>query len=184
MKIFLNKKEEGFTLIELLLAVALFSIVVVIAFGAIIHVIDVNRKSQTLTTVMNDLNFTLESITRTIKTTTNIDGVDGLYRFKDQRKNPSNYVIYRFNDSNKKIEKCELPNPVDCSDSNFVPIVSDQIIIDEFYLEPLNRADGNQPRFLMVVKGSAQITTKIKSEFSLQTTVSPRIVDFADTLTF
>ena len=105
MKISATQKQKGFTLIELLLAVALFSIVVVISFGAIMTTVDVNRKSQTLTTVMNDLNFTLESMTRTIKTATEISALTPSgYVFKDQRSD-DNYVAYRYDDEEMKILK-------------------------------------------------------------------------------
>ncbi len=182
MNILRKKENKGFTLIELMLAVALFSIVVVIAFGAIMVTIDTNRKSQTLTIVMNDLNFTLESITRTIKTTTRISDFAGsLYRFKDQRSR-GNYVTYRYNETDKSIEKCESSREDSCVD--FIPIVSEQIKITRFYLDALNRGSVSQPRFLMIVEGYAEIGSKISSEFSIQTTVSPRIVNFSNSLNF
>jgi prepilin-type N-terminal cleavage/methylation domain-containing protein len=181
MKFIFIKNNKGFTLIELLISVALFSIVVVIAFGAITVTIDVNRKSQTLTTVMNDLNFTLENITRTIKTTQGIKIDEGLYQFQDQRSIP-NYVTYRFNSVEGKIEKCESGTDSSCLDADYVSIVSEQIVIEDFYLENIQTDPSTQPRFLMIVKGYAQITPKIKSGFSVQTTVSPRIVNFVETL--
>jgi prepilin-type N-terminal cleavage/methylation domain-containing protein len=181
MKICNLKKNKGFTLIELLLSVALFSIVVVIAFGAIITTVDINRKSQTLTTVMNDLNFTLESMTRTIKTSTEISDFGSLYRFKDQRSN-TNYVTYRYNSDSGLIEKCESASKDSCG--NYIPIVSNQIKITNFYLEPVNRGASKQPRFLMVVEGYAEASSRVRSDFIIQTTVSPRTVNFSNALKF
>lgn len=182
MKFLDLKNNNGFTLIELLLSVALFSIVVVITFGAITTTVDINRKSQTLTTVMNDLNFTLESMTRTIKTATEIiDFGGGLYRFKDQR-STANYVTYRFNDSSGLIEKCESSDKNVCT--NYIPIVSNQIKITNFYLEPINRGFSSQPRFLMVVEGYAEASSRVSSDFIIQTTVSPRTVNFSNALKF
>ncbi len=140
--------------------------------------VDVNRKSQTITTVMNDLNFTLESITRTVKTATKISTDDNLYRFKDQRADVTNYVTYRHDDEKDIIEKCESSNEdiEDCVE--YFPIVSDQIKIERFLLRDINTEDNGQPRFLLVVDGYAEITSRIKSEFSIQTTISPRTVNF------
>ncbi len=181
MKFLDLKNNNGFTLIELLLSVALFSIVVVITFGAITTTVDINRKSQTLTTVMNDLNFTLESMTRTIKTATEISDFGGLYRFKDQR-STANYVTYRFNGDNDLIEKCESSDKNVCT--NYIPIVSNQIKITKFYLEPINRGVSSQPRFLMVVEGYAEASSRVSSDFIIQTTVSPRTVNFSNALKF
>lgn len=65
-----NKKDgaKGFTLIEMMVAVGLFAIVMLIATAVIFSIINGNRKSQTINTVVNNLNFSLESMIRDIKT--------------------------------------------------------------------------------------------------------------------
>ena len=69
-KILLSKKggsNHGFTLIEIMVAVSIFSLIMVISMGSILSVFDANKKSQTLRTVMDNMNFTLEGMTRTIR---------------------------------------------------------------------------------------------------------------------
>lgn len=62
------RRARGFTLIELLVAIGIFSVVLVIVVGAISSVISANRKAQAVTSIVNNLSFTLESMTRALKT--------------------------------------------------------------------------------------------------------------------
>lgn len=72
MRIFriLNKNknsEKGFTLIEIMVASTLFVTVMLIISGSIVSVFSANQKSKTLRSVMDNLNLTMESMTRTIR---------------------------------------------------------------------------------------------------------------------
>ncbi len=60
--------KKGFTLIEMLVAVALFSIVMLISVAAILSIIGGNRKAQAVNSVANNVNFAIESMIRDIKT--------------------------------------------------------------------------------------------------------------------
>ncbi len=164
-------QKKGFTLIEMLVAVALFSIVLIIAMGSIITIVDVNRKSQSLTTVMNDLNFALENVTRSIKTG---DLDSGLKRGTDyidyeaitvtpQEAAPGEEITYALDEG--KITR------------NDVAITSDQIHIDKLVFRVFWNDNNRQPRVLMMVDGVASTSQKISSRFTIQTTVSQRDLD-------
>ncbi len=184
MKIFKEKKNKGFTLIEMLVSVALFSIVLTIAIGSIITIIDVNRKSQTLTLVMNNLNFALESMTRTIKTATMIHTSGSLIYFKEQYDKETDiggdWVAYNWNESESTLERCkdEYRSGIDPSCSDFVPIISSQIKVEAFRMEILRDEEDEQWRIFMVARGKAQLSPKISSDFSVQTTVTPRRLNY------
>lgn len=51
-----------------MVSVAIFSVVMVIALGALLSISAADRKAETLGSVMSNLNFALESMTRTIRT--------------------------------------------------------------------------------------------------------------------
>lgn len=68
MKPFQQKRNTGFTLIELLVAVALFTVVMLVSVAAILSIIGGNRKSQAINSVVNNLNFAIESMVRDMKT--------------------------------------------------------------------------------------------------------------------
>ena len=71
MKFLKHKKphlNKGFTLIETLVSLALFAVVLVIAGGTIVSVIDVNKRNQAISSVVNNLNYSIDSMIRDVKT--------------------------------------------------------------------------------------------------------------------
>ena len=63
----LQKSQKGFTLVEMVVSLAIFTVVAVIAVGALMKITSANRKSITLKTTINNLNFTLESMSREMR---------------------------------------------------------------------------------------------------------------------
>lgn len=63
--------KKGFTLIEIIVSLSIFTIVAVIAVGALLKVVDANKKSQTLKTSINNINFVLDTMSREIRTGNN-----------------------------------------------------------------------------------------------------------------
>jgi prepilin-type N-terminal cleavage/methylation domain-containing protein len=64
----LNMKKRGFTLIELLVSVAIFSIVMVMALGALLSLSVAARKAASLKTAIDNLSFGIDSMARAIRT--------------------------------------------------------------------------------------------------------------------
>lgn len=62
-----NKQNGGFTLIEIIVSLAIFTTVAVISVGALLRIMDANRKSISIKTVTNNVNFALESMTREMR---------------------------------------------------------------------------------------------------------------------
>jgi|SRR5579859_5441970 len=59
---------KGFTLIEMLVSVAIFTIVMVMALGALLVLSTADRKAESLKSAINNLNFALDSMSREIRT--------------------------------------------------------------------------------------------------------------------
>ena len=66
-----KKKTAGFSLIELMVSVTLFSVVMTVSIGALLSVVEANRKAQALKSVINNLNFALENMSRNMRIGTN-----------------------------------------------------------------------------------------------------------------
>lgn len=66
-KSFNKNSQSGFTLIEMIVSLAIFTVVALIALGALIKVMDANRKSISLKTAINNLNFAVESMSREMR---------------------------------------------------------------------------------------------------------------------
>ena len=188
-KILNNKK--GFSLIEMLVAVALFSAVMLMAVGALLALIDANRKAQALNSVMNNLNFALENMSRKIRVGTNYhcettDSIIDINKPKDcinggkllafeasggNRDDINDQIVYRINGT--RLEKSED------SGATFVNLTAQEVSIDKFifYVDGTSLSDEKQPKVVIILQGSAGIDKKIRTEFNLQTTVSQRILD-------
>lgn len=63
--------QKGFTLIEMIVSLGLFSVVTTIAVGALVALIGTNEQLQNERSVMTNLSFALDSMTREIRTGTN-----------------------------------------------------------------------------------------------------------------
>jgi len=68
---FIKTKKSGFTLIEIIVSLALFSVVITIAVGALLILIASNRQLQNEQSVLSNLSFALDSMTREIRTGSN-----------------------------------------------------------------------------------------------------------------
>ncbi len=60
-------KQKGFTLVEMIVSIAIFTIVAVIAVGALLKIVDANKKAQSLKTTINNVNFLFEAISREMR---------------------------------------------------------------------------------------------------------------------
>ena len=187
-KILLSKKggsNHGFTLIEIMVAVSIFSLIMVISMGSILSVFDANKKSQTLRTVMDNMNFTLEGMTRTIRfgrnyhcgsggdTTQPYDCPSGANSITLQAVNGSQ-IRYRLNGG-------RIGRTINNGTEYFVtsPDITIQSLAFRVFGSLLynNGSDLLQPQVIITVKGFAGTKPSTQSSFSLETTVSQRRFD-------
>jgi prepilin-type N-terminal cleavage/methylation domain-containing protein len=164
-KIF-NNKNKGFTLVELLVSTAIFSMVLVAIIGVIVTIMDVNKKSRTLSLVMNELNFTVESMNRSIKTgdvITNSGGTVSSLVVEDQNEDTITYFL-----QGGGIYK--QTNTLDSSNK----ITSDEIIIEDLNFIVKHNDPNTQPLVIIAVRGYAEIGGRIKTDFNIQTAISQR----------
>lgn len=195
------EKNKGFTLVEIMVSLGLFSIVVVVAAGAFLKIVDADKKAQSLKTVINNLNFSLESMTREIRmgtsyyctsSTSNIitdplslvaaanvgsDCNSGtVFEFISQ---DGKIIAYRYNKSdpnNAFIEKAEAPDLGE-NLGTFYPVTAppDVHVTTAFFkLEGSKVGDENPSKVFIFVKGYTAPKPKLRSDFTIQTTVSQR----------
>jgi len=188
-----RNQSRGFTLIELMVSVSIFSIVLMMAMGTVLTILDANRKARTLTEVMNNLNFSLETMTRSLKTgvepgvTGNANGailsvvaiileedvagdrfrreVIEYQRLEDDDSDGRGYIGQRSCDANAGVYTCAT--------GSWIPITSDLVDVTHMTFSVYSGVN-NQPRTQLSIEGDVRINDKISSSFSLQTTVSQR----------
>lgn len=187
------KKNRGFTLIELIVAISVFTFIMFISTGSILSIIDANRKSQSLRAVMDNLNYTLESMTRTIRFGTNYhcDITQGTVS------NPSDcpvgtganslavlgpggvQVRYRYDAANSAIERSTD------NGATYIDLTSANVTITSINFRVYGSASYTtegagahyQPQVIIVISGYSGAKPTSRTSFTLQTTVSQRIID-------
>lgn len=198
--IIMRKSTHGFSLIEMLVATALFVSVMLIGVGALLALIDANRKAHAINSVMNNLNLAIESMSRKMRVGTtyhceisnssppaNIsvpkDCTQGgnLIAFEASGGNPSDpndQIVYRLNGT--YIERSEDGG------NTFINITAPEVTIENiaknfrlFYVDGTSfpPSDKKQPKVIMIISGSAGVSDKVRTEFNLQTMVSQRVLD-------
>lgn len=175
----------------MLVAVAVFSIVMVIAVGSILTMIDANRKAQALGSVMNNLNFALESMVRNARigtayhceTDINPTAVASprdcfsngiLFAFEPFDGDPtssSDQVVYRLR--NARLERSVNGG------STFAAVTAEEVQIERlrFYVVGAARNDSLQPKLIVTLRGTAGTSARIQTEFALQAVASQRVFD-------
>jgi prepilin-type N-terminal cleavage/methylation domain-containing protein len=189
---------SGFSIVEMLVSVAVFSIVMLIAVGALTTMIDANRKAQALNSVMNNLNLAIESMSRDIRVGTTYRCESGtnppppglvdtpqdcpgpvggqLIAFESSKGNPSNpddQTVYRF--FGGQLERSKERGKA----GTFVAITAPEVKIEKFmfFVDGTSLSDERQPRVLIIIRGSAGISEKTKTTFNVQTMASQRVPD-------
>ena len=184
------KTQKGFTLIEMMVSVALFAIIMAIGAGAILSIINGNRKAEALSSVVNNLNFAVESMTRDMKTGNNYQcGNASDPDFPNCPTGENNItfssilnagnVVYCLVGNHISRSIATPPSEPSCGDSNSENISSDEVNITnlEFYVSgaTVGPSDG-QPKVLIIIQGTAG-TGKTASPFNIETMVSQRSLD-------
>ncbi len=191
--------NKGFTLIELMVSVAIFSVVMVISLGALLAISNSDKKAETLKSVMNNLNFALDSMSRSIRTGSvyNCGAVSPLTQAHDCATTPANSLTFLSVDGKQttyfldtNASNCGQSGTIGCIrrtvDSTTAQITSPEIIVSNlaFYVKGAPLGDGVQPKVTItisgyvVVSGSGTCGTTAKcTQFNIQTSVTQRIYD-------
>ena len=182
----------------MLVSIFVFIIVMVISVGAILSILDANRKTQTIQLVMDNVDFALEGMARTLRTgmtyhcNFNFDNPGHrLYEPRDCATGANSIVfeeahgsladetdnyVYQLNTTTHQIERATHTNG-----SNFAPITASNVEISNLMFYVLNTesaTDGIQPRVIITLRGKAGGASVRKgTEFNLQTIVSQRLPD-------
>lgn len=180
----------GFSLIEMLVSVALFTVVMTASIGTLLALIDANQKAQGLKSVINNLNFGLDSMARTIRTgkvyncmngasipstlpLTTADcpgGATGLVLTDDH----NNRLAYYYDGATKQVYRRDIN-----SGSTWIALTAPEVEIEDmlFYTTGTTLGDTAQPTVTISIRGHAGAKVSTASLFNIQTTVTQRVLD-------
>ena len=186
--------SSGFTLIEMLVAVALFATVMTIAVGSLISIVGASRRSIAAQSVINNLNFAIDDMSRTIRngtdyvftpdsqqiTATSSDGVKVMYKFA------SGVCTVGY------LHGCIMKS---VNNGDFLPITSPEISFDDngakFYLIGASPRSGNtcvsgtqpantdciQPKVTLILRAHVDYMGNPIANLNIETTMTQRRYD-------
>ncbi len=168
--------NKGFTLVEMLVSIAVFMVVMTVAVGSLVSVIDANRKAQSVKSVMNNLSFALESMGKTIRVGRDYTSSEDNKSFSFVYPGDFNQddvlsaeggdrITYKFRENLDGTG--EITRQVE---GDFeVPITAPEVRIKKlgFYTDNIENL-----RVLIAIDGVAGTKEKTKTDFSIQTTVT------------
>ena len=185
----------------MMVAVSIFAIVMMIGVGALLSLIETNKRAQAINSVMNNVNAAVENMTRSIRVgftyhceispspqspailATPQDCASGggkLLAFESSDgdvTDEGDQVVYRLNGN--YIER----NLRSGANGYWVAITAPEVTITDFQFyvtgsSPLTGvpSDYIQPRVLMILRGVATLP-KGNTEFTVQSTVTQRLLD-------
>lgn len=180
-----------------MVSVTLFVVVMLVAVGALLSLVDANRKARALESVMNNLNIAVDGMVRSIRmgNTFNCGGAGiptgaadcasggTLFSFAPFGANPEvagERWVYFFQDD-------QLWRSRTGSTNNAVAITAPEVHIDDvsFYVVGTARSSANplspdttQPKVVIVIKGTAGAEgTRSETSFYIQATAVQRVLD-------
>ncbi len=171
-------RQTGFTLIEIMVAVSIFTIVAVVATGALVTISEINRKTQAIKQGLDNLNFALNSMIfyltyggdyhcgETMSAPITDCGSPAITFEYGAIASPSTYV-YKLASGQIQFSKDGGPD---------LPITSSSVIIYRlnFYITtPTTGLIDGFSRITIVVGGKAG-SGKYLTDFNFQTTISSR----------
>lgn len=190
---------KGFTLVEMMVAVAIFAVVMTVALGALLSMSESDRKAQTLKSVINNLNFSMDSMSRSIRTGQayhcdaaqgslsagrDCDGVTTLaassFAYQPAQ---GGTTIYRLETSDTTL--CAQPaSRVGClvrsidGGATYAAITSSEVYVNslKFYVTGAESVNV-QPKVTILISGIVTVSGSQTSAFNLQTSVTQRLYD-------
>lgn len=187
-----GKHEQGFTLIEVIISISIFIIVMVVSASAMMSVISANRKAHAQKSIMDNISFALETISRSARfgseyscaanpaNVANCVATAGsMFRFKDQY---GTYHLYFLSNGRVTVRKNSVLANLAASPEQY--LTAPEAIITSLAFRVDGAQSGRdslsadyQPWAHILLTGYSGNTPKNRTDFYLQTAVSQRKYD-------
>lgn len=199
----IHKNQSGFTLVELLVSLAIFSIVVIAALGAMLSIADANRRVQKTRAVLDNLSLSIESMTRNLrlgntyhceKIISNVVPTTGLNTAStascDSNGGWGDFMAYedQYGDAASSTDQgiyyldqngASLTNGAIMykryDGGVAIPITSPELRVGSLRFYTTGQGTGQQPKIIITLSGTSTIgKSQEPVEINIQTTVSQR----------
>jgi len=178
MKHLRSRMERGFTLVEMVVAVGVFALVMTLASGAYLVLIAINRQAQAISTSVDSLAFSLETMTRDIRTGSgyncateaggNCSSVPGnAFYFTDNNGRAASYALMGG----------AIVKTIGGAAGGVVTDSSVTVTSLKFYVSGADRGDAYPPHVTIVITGSISAGPGKTQTFSIETGATMRGID-------
>lgn len=195
---FLKKISGGYTIIETMISVSLFVIVVMSGMNALLNANVLYQKAQNVRSILDNLNFIMEDISRNLRTGYDYQCFDPIVNptlsfaelgvprscasgwaiaFEAPGGNPASYAdqwAYYVSNDGKIFKSTDGAN-------SFIQLTPNEVEVDSmsgFSVLGAESPDANKQQPLVTIRIVGSITTKnVTTPFSLQTSISQRLLD-------
>ncbi len=180
--IYLRSHNKGFTLVEVMVSMAIFAFVMIVAVGAFIKVLDVNKRAQTVKAAVNNVSFTIEAITREMRTGSQYTAITNGVRFVAFNDSATGLPVlhaYRRNTTTNSLQRAVSRPGAAIAEADYVTLTSTGVRITRFEVTIGNGSSSTEmPYALIRVAGEAGSATieKNRTTFETQTLVSQRLI--------
>jgi prepilin-type N-terminal cleavage/methylation domain-containing protein len=189
---------KGFTIIETMIAISLFLVIVMAGMGALLNANLLHQKSQDMRSIIDNLSFVMEDMSRNLRT-----GYDyycipaGVTSFPDPstpssgqncsgiafestaNNTISTWVYEIVSETKGSVIIYYIRKSVDSGP--WVQLTPDEVVIDtvasNFLVSGAESGDSLQPFVTIKLVGTITLKNNVVTPFSLQTSVSQRVLD-------
>jgi prepilin-type N-terminal cleavage/methylation domain-containing protein len=177
------KERRAFTLVELIVSVGVFSIVMLVAVGALLSLLAANQRAQTLKVVMNNLNLAMESMVKDIRVGTiyhcgtgnysepaDCSNGESTFAFRPSGGSAGDEIVYQLSGG-------AITRTIGSGAS--VTITSPDVTVEDIKFRVYGALfqDGEQPRVNIIIVGKAGVDEDTQTEFNIQSTATQRLID-------
>ncbi len=184
MNKFFKKENSGFTLIELMVSTSIFVIVMMASIGSLFSLFGNAKNSRALRFAMDNVNFAMESMTRSIRMGINYycGGIPANLTDTMDCQNGGNTISFVPQNNNTIRVSYQLATRADstqtlqrCENSSCVDMISNDVSINslKFFVRGSSTSDSIQPSVYINIKGTVYVKG-VPSSFSIQTLASQR----------
>lgn len=197
MKKILKQKnnQKGFTIIETMISISIFLVIVMAGMGALLNANLLHNKSQNMRSMMDNLSFIVEDISKNLRTGYNYHCITAGEDFSTLSlttakscsagggiaftSSSGTMFVYYIDSNGKMFKSTQAPY---IPPTGYVQLNSDEIYISSFSsfavlgAEQPSSGDLQQP--FVVIKLIGTITSRgVVSPFTIQTSASQRLID-------
>ncbi|MDB5194041.1 MAG: seg [Parcubacteria group bacterium] len=165
-------------------SLTIFIIIMTISMGAILGVFDANRRSQSESVVMNNLNLAVESMAREMRFGINYHcGSSGDITVPQNCAQGNTFISFLTSDGVQMVYRLNGNSIERSTDGglSYLAVTAPEIVVENLTFYVLGGgappANLNQPKTLITLKGHAGDKVGTQTVFSLQTLVSQRRLD-------